>query len=75
MEVKIGVQHTTRDIVFDTEQSRDDVVSAVTKALGEDSGLISFADTKGRTVLVPAAKLAYVEVGEETSRKVGFGKS
>jgi hypothetical protein len=25
-------------------------------------------------VLVPAAKLAYVEVGEETSRKVGFGK-
>jgi len=74
VEVKIGVQHATRDIVFDTEQSRDEVVAAVTKALGEDSGLISFADTKGRTVLVPAAKLAYVEVGEESARKVGFGK-
>jgi hypothetical protein len=31
------------------------------------------ADAKGRTVMIPVEKLAYVEVGEETARKVGFG--
>ncbi|MGI8613371.1 MAG: DUF3107 domain-containing protein [Nocardioidaceae bacterium] len=73
MEVKIGVQHATRDIVFDSEQSHDQIVASVREAVAEESGLLVFADSKGRTVLVPADRLAYVEVGEEAARKVGFG--
>ncbi len=30
--------------------------------------MLTLTDTKGRTVLVPAAKLAYVEIGTSTRR-------
>jgi hypothetical protein len=44
----------------------------VSKALG-DGGALTLDDEKGRRVIVPVDALAYVEVGEETVRRVGFG--
>jgi hypothetical protein len=73
VEVRIGVQHASREIVVETEQAHDDLIRAVQTSLTDDSGLLVLADAKGRTVIVPTEKLAYVEVGEETARKVGFG--
>ncbi|MGA9749954.1 MAG: DUF3107 domain-containing protein [Nocardioides sp.] len=70
MEVKIGVQHANRELVVDTELSGDDVEKAVAGA--RESGLLSLTDTKGRTVIVPADKLAYVEIGSPTIGQVGF---
>ena len=35
-------------------------------------GVLSLADTKGRTVLVPVEKLAYVEIGGGVAGQVGF---
>ena len=37
--------------------------------------LLSLTDSRGRTVLVPSAKIAYVEIGPAASRKVGFGSA
>ena len=34
--------------------------------------MFSLTDTKGRRVLVPADKLAYVEIGSPTVGQVGF---
>jgi len=73
VEVKIGVQHASREIVVDSEQGHDAIIKSVRAALAEDEGMLVLADSKGRTVIVPVEKLAYVEVGEETARKVGFG--
>ncbi|MEU8760361.1 DUF3107 domain-containing protein [Streptomyces sp. NPDC048659] len=73
MEVKIGVQNTPREIVLESGQSADEVQSAVADALGGESKLLSLTDEKGRKVLVPADKIAYVEIGEPEVRKVGFG--
>ncbi|MDQ1465480.1 MAG: hypothetical protein QOC73_2421, partial [Actinomycetota bacterium] len=36
-------------------------------------GLLVLADEKGRRVMVPVEKLAYVEIGESLERRVGFG--
>ena len=36
-------------------------------------GVLSLLDERGRRILVPADKLAYVEIAEAESRKVGFG--
>ena len=72
MEVKIGVQNANRELVLDSAQSADDVAKAVTAALADGGGVLTFADTKGRTVLVPTAKLAYVEIGSSTASQVGF---
>jgi Protein of unknown function (DUF3107) len=71
VEVKIGVQHANREIVFESSDSRDDVLAAVQKALG-DGSLLELIDAKGRTVMVPSDRLAYVEVGEEGPRRAGF---
>ncbi|MYX19592.1 DUF3107 domain-containing protein, partial [Streptomyces sp. SID8380] len=71
MEVKIGVQHAPREIVVESGQSADEVEKAVADALGGTSPLLSLEDDKGRKILVPAAKLAYVEIGESAPRKVG----
>jgi Protein of unknown function (DUF3107) len=71
MEVKIGVQNASRELVIDSEQSSDDVQAAVSKALGGEPVLI-LVDSKGRTVMVPTDKLAYVEVGSPSVGQVGF---
>ena len=73
MEVKIGVQHAARELVLESAQSSKDVEKAVSDALKADLGVLSLVDEKGRRVLVPADKLAYVEIAESEQRRVGFG--
>ena len=72
MEVKIGVQNAIRELVIDSTESADDVEKAVTKALGNGEGVLTLSDSKGRRVLVPVAKLAYVEIGTSTGGHVGY---
>jgi hypothetical protein len=74
VEVKIGVQHAPREIVFESKENPEDVESAVSAALADGgSKLLSLADEHGRKILVPAERVAYVEIGEHATRKVGFG--
>ncbi len=73
MEVKIGVQNTAREIVLESTRSADEIATAVSAALTEPGGVIDLVDDKGRRVLVPADRLAYVEIGASTERRVGFG--
>ena len=73
MEVKIGVQYAPRELVLESAQSADDVAKAVADALKADLGVLTLVDDKGRRVLVPADKLAYVEIAENEQRRVGFG--
>ncbi|MEU5536064.1 DUF3107 domain-containing protein [Streptomyces sp. NPDC020362] len=73
MEVKIGVQYAPREIVLESGQSVEEVERQVAEALAGKTQLLSLQDEKGRRILVPADRLAYVEIGEPTVRKVGFG--
>ena len=72
MEVKIGVQNATRELVLESSDSAADVEKTVSKALADEAGLLTLTDSKGRTVLVPVKTLAYVEIGTSTSGQVGF---
>ncbi len=72
MEVKIGVTHANRELSLESSQSADDVLKAVNAALADDDGLLVLSDDKGRTVYVPAEKLAYVEVVGAAGRRMGF---
>ncbi|WP_344575528.1 DUF3107 domain-containing protein [Streptomyces lunalinharesii] len=73
MEVKIGVQHAPREIVLESGQPAEEVERAVSDALTGKAELLSLVDDHGRRVLVAASRVAYVELGEPTARKVGFG--
>ncbi len=71
MEVKIGVPHTPRELVLESAQTPAEVEQVVTEALAKDS-VLTLTDEKGRRVIVPVAKLAYVEIAERSDRPFGF---
>lgn len=72
MEVKIGVQFAPRELTVESTQTAAEVEKAVSEALSGKSGVLSLVDDKGRRVVVPADKLAYVEIAESETRRVGF---
>ncbi len=72
VEVKIGVQNAARELSVDTDKTADEVQAALAAAL-KDEGVFSLSDPKGRTVVVPADKIAYLSFDQESGRKVGFG--
>jgi hypothetical protein len=75
VEVRIGVQHANRELVLESSQTSDDVQGIVADALTSDDRLLILVDEKGRRVIVPSTRLAFVEIGQESSRRVGFGGS
>lgn len=73
MEVRIGIVQSPREINFETNEAPDEVRAAVEAALAEGKQpLVTFTDTKGKQYLVPTAAIAYVELGGDSGRKVGF---
>jgi hypothetical protein len=71
MEVKIGVQNASRELNIDTTLDADGVEQAVAEAL-KDGGILALTDAKGRRVVVPGEKLAYVDISTSVSGQVGF---
>ncbi len=72
MEIRIGIVNTPRELTFETEESAQGVRDAVAAAFAGDTAVLSLSDTKGNAYLVPTAALAYVQVGTEQARHVGF---
>ena len=72
MEVKIGMQMAPRELVVETAISAKEIETALAAAL-ESDGLFVLTDEKGGTVLVPASKIAFVELGRTEPRRIGFG--
>ena len=71
MEVKIGVQHTPRELVLESAQTPAEVEQAVTEAMAKDT-VLTLTDEKGRKVIIPVGKVAYVEIAESNPRPFGF---
>lgn len=70
MEVRIGVQNASRELSIDATLDADEITAAVQKAL--DGGTLSLEDSKGRRLVVPGDKLAYVDISTSTAGQVGF---
>lgn len=72
MEIKVGIQYVNREVTVETEESAAAVEKAFSDAVANGS-VLTLTDTRGRKVLVPGEKIAYIELGEENARRVGFG--
>lgn len=73
MEVRIGIVQSPREISFETNEAADDLRAMLEAALAEGKQpLVTFTDTKGKQYFVPTAAIAYVELGGDGGRKVGF---
>ncbi|MGR7023730.1 DUF3107 domain-containing protein [Geodermatophilus sp. URMC 62] len=74
MEVKIGVQHSPRELVVDSPKTPEEIAADVAAAMGgaTKDGLLTLEDERGRRVLVPVDRIAYVEIAQADQRRVGF---
>jgi adenine C2-methylase RlmN of 23S rRNA A2503 and tRNA A37 len=72
VEVKIGVADSPRELTVSTSDSPDHIEALVTGALRDTQGMLTLADDKGRRYIVPASRVAYVEIGPSDSRRMGF---
>ena len=75
VDVRIGVTQAPRELSLEVDDGdRDDLKSRIEAALGGASDVLWVTDKRGRDVGIPAAKIAYVEVGTaDGDRRIGFG--
>ena len=71
-KVRISIINVGSELSFDCSSSPADIKSAVSAALASSAPLI-LTDIQGHEIIVPADKIGYVEIGEPTERRVGFG--
>jgi ABC-type hemin transport system substrate-binding protein len=71
VEVKIGVQYAARELVVETDETIDAIEKLVAEAVASKS-VLTLLDHKGKHVIVPAEKIAYVEIGTGIAGAVGF---
>lgn len=73
MEVRIGVRQVAREVAFDSDQTPEDVLTAVSSAVASGAGVLQLVDDRGRTIVVPVDAIGYVEIGGSDKGRVGFG--
>ncbi len=72
MDIRIGIANSPREISFESSQTSAEVEKAVSDVLAADGKFVRLVDAKGYVYVVPTASLAYLEIGSEESRRVGF---
>ncbi len=72
MDIRIGIANSPREISFESSQTSAQVEKIVADALEADAKFLKLSDDKGKVYIVPTVSLAYLEVGSEESRRVGF---
>jgi hypothetical protein len=72
MDIRIGVRQSGREISFESAQSAAEVEAQVAACLESGAKVLKLTDAKGRKYIVPTDALAYVEIGAEETRRVGF---
>jgi hypothetical protein len=78
VDVRIGVTQSPKEIEVELGDDADaaKVKAEIESALGSESGVLWLTDRRGRQVGVPAAKVAYVEIGSPNDgRRIGFAGS
>ncbi|MGO3041325.1 DUF3107 domain-containing protein [Ancrocorticia populi] len=72
MEINIGVRQAPRELNLDIDITAEELDKLVNAAL-ENGSPLRLSDSSGRSVVVPADAIGYVEVASAHTRRVGFG--
>lgn len=73
MDIRIGVTDVSREVTLETEQPQEEVERIVMEALNGTTSVLVLTDKNDRRILVPTARIGFVEIGEPEARRVGFG--
>ena len=72
MDIRIGIANSPREIAFESSQTAEQVQKIVADALEDGAKFVTLGDDKGKIYVVPSVSLSYVEIGSESSRRIGF---
>lgn len=72
MELRIGIKHSSREISFETDETADEVEKSLKLAMESGLAIMKWLDNRGRIYLIPSDSLAYIEIGADDGRRVGF---
>jgi hypothetical protein len=72
VQVRITIANVASDLNFESALSASEIQGAVNAAIKSGDALV-LEDIRGRVLMVPADKIGFVEIGEQTDRRVGFG--
>jgi hypothetical protein len=70
MEIRIGIKDSGRDISLESPLDGKEIQVAIKRGLAD--GTVELSDSKGRMFIIPASAVAFVEIGSEDGRRVGF---
>ena len=73
MEVRIGIKGVARELAIDATQTVAEIQQLIDAALADGGTTFTLTDEKGRRIVVAGDKLAYIEIAESETRRVGFG--
>jgi hypothetical protein len=76
VDVRIGVTQSVKEIEVElADDAREKTMADITSTVSAGEGVLWLTDKRGRTVGIPAAKIAYVEIGGlADDRRVGFAR-
>ena len=77
MDIRIGIVQSMKeiDVELPTDADREKIMKEIEAALSSET-VLWLTDRKGRRVGIPAARIAYVELGSPSSERiVGFGSA
>jgi hypothetical protein len=72
VDIRIGITNSPREINFESAQTAAEVEQIVAHSFEKNETFIRLVDNKGKVYIVPALSFAYIEIGSDTSRRVGF---
>ncbi len=72
MEVRIAVQQSVRDVVLHVDETAETLTARIAKAT-KNGELLTITDHRGHAVVLHPDKIAFIELGPQEERRVGFG--
>ncbi len=72
VDIRIGIINSPRELSFESAQKATEIQKVVAEALDAKSTYFTLVDDKGKVFVVPTASVGYVEIGTDSSRRVGF---
>ena len=72
MEIRIGILNAPRELSFETDEAASEVNGKIAAAISSGTPLLELTDNKGAQYLIPVGGIAYVQLGAEETRRVGF---
>jgi hypothetical protein len=73
VDITIGFQNNARELTIASAESTSNLEASIVAALDAGTGVLSLTDDHGRITMIPTAAIAFVQIGPDTQRRVGFG--